>query len=68
MTVLTMKYLQKNDRDDVALKYTLIEIERNLSVWFECEMPTTPKDNLLRDYDQKRKDNFMNNLAAFIAV
>jgi len=67
MTVLTMKYLQKNDRDDVALKYTLIEIERNLSVWFECEMPTTPKDNLLRDYDQKRKDNFMNNLAAFIA-
>lgn len=67
MTVLAMKHLQKNDRDDVALKYTLIEIERDLKWFFQCVMPTTPKDNLFADYDDTRKKNFLDNLANFIA-
>ena len=66
MTILAMKYLQKNERDDVALKFTLIEIERQLKRDFKCTMPTTPFDNLFGEYDEKRKKNFMDNLAAFI--
>lgn len=67
MTVLAMKYLQENDRDDVALKYTLIEIEKALKLNFKCVMPTTPGDDLFADYDEKRKNNFMDNLSTFIA-
>jgi hypothetical protein len=66
MTILVMKHLQKNDRDDVALKYTLVEIEKDLKLSFRCVMPTTPKDNLFADYDEIRKKKFMDNLAAFI--
>lgn len=66
MTVLAMENLQKNDRDDVALKYTLIEIERKLAV-FKCVMPTTPGDNLFEGYTQKRKEDFLNNLSNFIS-
>ncbi|TNE81394.1 MAG: hypothetical protein EP332_04545 [Bacteroidetes bacterium] len=67
MTVLAMKYLEKNDRDDVALKFTLIAIETALKKEFKCIMPTTPKDDLFVDYDKIRKENFLNNLADFIA-
>ena len=68
MTVLTMNHIQKNKRDDVALKYTLIDIERELMPLghFKCVMPTTPKDDLFQDYDSARKGNFMSNLADFI--
>ncbi len=66
MTVLAMKHLQKNDNDDVSLKFTLIAIEAELKKVFQCVMPTTPNDNLFADYDDKRKKNFMDNLAAFI--
>jgi hypothetical protein len=67
MTVLAMDNLQKNDRDDVALKFTLIEIERKLKAQFDCVMPTTPNDNLFENFTQKRKDDFMENLSKFIA-
>lgn len=73
ITILALNNFQKNDRDDVSLKFTLIEIEKSLKNNFECLMPTTPKDNLFRDYDVKlqdnhasRKENFMNNLSNFI--
>lgn len=66
MTVLTLKHLQKNQRDDVALKYTLIEIEKDLKRNFECNMPTTPKDDLFEDFSDAKKKNFMDNLSAFI--
>lgn len=66
MTVLAMKHLQKNDRDDIAMKYTLIAIENELKEDFKCMLPTTPYDNLLGDYDEKRKSSFMNNLSEFI--
>lgn len=74
MTILALNHIQKNERDDVALKYTLIEIEKSLKFNFVCYMPTTPKDNLFRDYEKKqqdnaatRKENFLYNLSAFIS-
>lgn len=67
MTILAMDHLQTNDRDDVSLKYTLIEIEKTLKRDFKCVMPTTPKDDLFDEYTEAREENFMNNLADFIA-
>lgn len=74
ITVLALNNFQKNDRDDVALKFTLIEIENTLKSNFQCIMPTTPKDDLFNNYDQTykdndkktRKDNFLDSLSAFI--
>jgi len=66
MSVLTMDNFQSNDRDDVALKFLLIEIEKTLKAKFSCKMPTTPKDDLFGNYDDTRKDNFLDNLASFI--
>ena len=66
MTVLSLRYFQENDRDDIALKYLLIEIEKHLKKDFKCIMPTTPKDNLFADYSEVKKKNFMDNLSSFI--
>jgi hypothetical protein len=66
MTILALNCFQKNERDDIALKFTLIEIESSLKTHFHCKMPTTPKDDLFEDYFDTRKDNFMNNLSEFI--
>lgn len=66
MTVLTMKHFQPNDRDDVALKFLLIEIEKELKWSFRCVMPTTPKDDLFADYTDIKRNNFMNNLSKLI--
>jgi hypothetical protein len=63
MTVLAMKHLQKNDRDDVTMKFTLIAIENELKKEFKCVMPTTPYDNLFGNYNE----TFMHNLTLFIA-
>jgi len=66
MTVLTMDNYIGNTRDDVALKFLLIEIENILKGNFKCVMPTTPKDDLFRNYSETRKNNFMDNLSKFI--
>jgi len=66
MTVLTMKHFQSNSRDDIALKFLLIEIEKELKLSFRCKMPTTPHDDLFQEYSATKKSNFMNNLSAFI--
>ena len=66
MTVLTMNHFMSNSRDDVALKYLLIEIESSLKVKFTCVMPTTPKDDLFSDYSETKKGNFLSNLSDFI--
>lgn len=67
MSVLAMKHFQPNDRDDVALKFLLIEIEKSLKLEFECIVPTTPNDNLFEDYSDTREDNFLKNLSSFIS-
>lgn len=66
MTVLTMDHFMANSRDDVALKYLLIEIEKSLKVKFACVMPTTPKDDLFSDYSETKKANFLTSLSDFI--
>lgn len=66
LSVLALDNFQSNDRDDVALKFLLIEIEKQLNKSFECKMPTTPKDDLFASYDSTRENNFMNNLSSFI--
>ncbi|MBI9062695.1 MAG: hypothetical protein JEZ14_11975 [Marinilabiliaceae bacterium] len=66
MTVLAMDHMMKNERDDIAFKFVLVEIETALKSNFKCVMPTTPKDDLFLDYDDTRERNFMNNLADFI--
>jgi hypothetical protein len=67
MTILAMNDIQTNDRDDVSMKFTLIEIEKTLKKKFECIVPATPKDDIFADYDKTREQNFMDNLASFIA-
>ena len=66
MTVLSLKHFQENQRDDIALKYTLIEIKKDLERNFRCLMPTTPKDNLFEGYSATKRGNFMENLTTFI--
>jgi hypothetical protein len=66
MTVLTMDNYVANTRDDVALKFLLIEIENALKKNFRCVMPTTPKDDLFENYSPSKRENFMENLSKFI--
>lgn len=66
MTILAMKNIQTDDKDDVSMKFTLIEIEKTLKKKFECIVPATPKDDIFADYDETRKKNFMDNLSSFI--
>ncbi|NOU46554.1 MAG: hypothetical protein HOO86_05755 [Bacteroidales bacterium] len=66
MTVLTMNHFQSNNRDDIALKFLLIEIEKELKKAFKCVMPTTPKDDLFEEYSDTKKTNFLDNLSKFI--
>lgn len=67
MTVLALNHYMTNDRDDVALKFLLVEIESALKAKFECMMPTTPGDDLFSDYSETKRDNFLNNLKDFIS-
>lgn len=66
MTVLTMRHYLSNDRDDVALKYLLIEIENHLKASFVCFMPTTPEDNLFEDYSDSMKQSVLDKLHSFV--
>lgn len=66
MTLLAMKHFQSNSRDDVALKFLLIEIETSLKKDFICVMPTTPKNDLFQNYSSAKETNFMDNLSKFI--
>jgi len=67
MTILAMNNWQSNDKDDVALKFTLTEIEKTLNKKFECIVPATPYDDIFADYSDTKKKNFLDNLSDFIA-
>ncbi|MEO7393822.1 MAG: hypothetical protein ABIU11_02705 [Chitinophagaceae bacterium] len=55
----------RKDRDDIALKETLLAAQEKLNKSFECNRPTIPKgENLLKNYEHK--DYFMKCLADFI--
>ncbi len=66
MSILAANNIEKNDREDIALRDTLEKIKEVLDNTFECIVPATPIDDLFNDYDQSRKDKFMNNLTSFI--
>jgi len=55
-----------NDRDDITLRDTLKEIKKALDIKFQCLVPAAPYDDLFKDYDKTRKENFMNALKNFI--
>jgi len=66
LTILAAKYATYNDRMDIALKETLVNIEAALNDEFSCNRPTTPAgENLLANYSHK--DYFMKCLSDFIA-
>jgi len=66
MTILIAENaLYRQDRDDIALKETLVIIRYKLQQEFVCYRPTTPKgENLLKGYLQE--EYFMKCLADFI--
>lgn len=66
MTVLAMDNFQSHERDDIALKYLLIEIENKIKKDFKCILPTIPHDDLFENYSETKKTNFKNNLNDFI--
>lgn len=65
-TVLAEKNFTENGRDDICLFETLKAIRLDLSLKFECIMPTTPNDDLFDDFDQAKIDYFFEQLDAFI--
>jgi hypothetical protein len=70
MTVLAEDNISYNEREDIALKDTLVSIKTSINDdetgTFECIVPTTPNDDLFEEYDEKRKHNFLNALDSFI--
>lgn len=65
MTVLACRNIKYNDRDDICLRDTLIEIKSSLIASWSCIMPTTPKDDLLENYTGD-KDYFFESIDGFI--
>lgn len=69
MTILACNAMERivlNERDDISLKDILVEINRTLQIEFKCEVPVVPFDNLFKDYDKTRENNFRNALNDFI--
>jgi len=69
MSILAANAKEKivlNERDDITVKDILKEIKKTLDVTFECVVPAVPYDNLFADYDETRKNNFLNALNDFI--
>lgn len=65
MTILATNNYYEHERDDIALKETLVMIYSTLSKSFKCERPTTPVgEDLLASY--KNKEAFMNYLSQFV--
>lgn len=66
LTILVANNFRSHERDDIALKETLILIESSLCKKFECLRPTTPSgENLLDGYSDK--SYFLDELRKFIA-
>lgn len=69
MTILACNAKGKivyNDRDDITLRDTLKEIKKALDIDFKCIVPVVPGDDLFKDYDETRRNNFMTALNNFI--
>jgi hypothetical protein len=71
MTILASNNISYNDRDDIALKETLENIQDSINKdyggKFECKRPTTPKgEDLFANYSDTKRDNFLNQLNSFV--
>ena len=67
MTILASNNQKKHEgRDDIALRDTLKAIKTSLEILFVCIVPATPYDNLFADYDEDRKQKFLDELDKFI--
>lgn len=70
MTVLAENNISYDEREDIALKDTLVSIKSSINEdeggTFECIVSTTPNDDLFEEYDETRKQNFLNALDSFI--
>jgi hypothetical protein len=68
MTILAGENYAEDERDDVALKNTLINIANYLeNNGFKCIRPTTPVgENLFADYSSEQKTFFKSSIASFI--
>lgn len=56
-----------NSRADITLRDILKEIKKELDIEFKCLVPAVPNDDLFANYDDTRKNNFLNALDEFIA-
>ncbi len=66
-SILATNNIVFDERDDVALYSTLLNIKRSLEWSFVCYRPTTPiYENLLEDYSRTNKDYFLGQLDSFI--
>ncbi|MEB3281407.1 MAG: hypothetical protein VKK42_21045 [Lyngbya sp.] len=66
-SILAANNIVFDERDDVALYQTLLNIKSNLKQSFVCYRPTSPAyENLLEDYRKTNKDYFFGQLGSFI--
>lgn len=66
-SILAANNIVFNERDDVALYKTLLNIKSSLQWNFICYRPTTPAyENLLEDYSKTNKEYFLEQLGSFI--
>lgn len=66
MSILAANNQNTNDRDDIALRETLKAIKKTLDKEFKCKVPAEPFDDIFGDYDEDRKNNFLDKLQTFI--
>lgn len=67
MTILATNNYHPHERDDIALKETLLKIQSKLNARFECLRPTTPADENLFD-SYPNKEFFMSALSKFVTA
>lgn len=66
MSLLAIRNIVYNDREDIMLRDTLKQIKTAIDKKWECLMPTTPGDDLFADITDIQKNNFKSNLSDFV--
>jgi len=66
-SILAVNNISFDERDDIALYQTLLNIKNSLESSFTCYRPTIPfNENLLEKYSQTNKKYFLGQLDSFI--
>jgi hypothetical protein len=66
LTILATNNIEFSERDDLAFFETMKNIQGSLNNSFECYRPTTPREDLLSEYSETRKDYFLERLDSFV--